>query len=214
MATVVVDLSMSLDGFIAGPGDDPEHPLGERGADRIFAWYQAGGDPVHGDGRFRPADPDRALVEEMFEGSGAIVTGRRTYDIAGGWDGTFPINAMPIFVVTHEPPDEVPAGESTITFVTEGVEAAIGQAREAAGEGVVGLSGARVAQQAIRAGLVDELRLHVAPLLLGDGVRLFEHLGDEAVALELVEVIDSPRVTHLRYRVRSGETMSHANGGA
>ena len=193
MAIVVVDLSMSLDGFIAGPNDHAERPLGERGGERIFAWYQSGDAAIGGDPRFRPQGVDRKVVEEMFQTAGAIVTGRRTYDIAGGWDGTFPIKALAIFVVTHDVPRKVPVGESTITFVTEGVESAVAQAKAVAGDGVVGLSGASIAQQAIMAGLVDELRLHVAPLLLGAGVRLFEQLGDEAIELEAIDAVHRPQ---------------------
>ena len=201
MATVVIDMSVSLDGFVAGPNDGHEFPLGERGGERIFDWFQAGGEPIGGDPRFRPAGADRPIVEEMFATSGAVVSGRRTYEIAGGWGGTFPVNAMPVFVVTHVPPADPPVGESRMTFVTDGVESAIRQAREAAGDGVVGVSGASISQQALQLGLVDEIRLHVAPILLGDGVRLFEHLGD-AIELELVSVIDGPGATHVRYAVR------------
>ena len=201
MATVVIDMSVSLDGFVAGPNDGHEFPLGERGGERIFDWFQAGGEPIGGDPRFRPAGADRPIVEEMFSVSGAVVSGRRTYEIAGGWDGTFPINAMPVFVVTHVPPADPPVGESRMRFVTDGVESAIRQAREAAGDGVVGVSGASISQQALQLGLVDEIRLHVAPILLGDGVRLFEHLGD-AIELYLVDVIDGPGATHVRYAVR------------
>ena len=206
MAIVVVDLTVSLDGYVAGPNDGPEHPLGERDSERLFDWYQAGGEPIRGDRRFRPAGADRRVVEEMFETSGAVVAGRRTYDIAGGWGGTFPINAMPVFVVTHTPPEDPPVGDSAMTVVTDGVAAAVTQAREAAGEdGVVGVSGASIAQQALDGGLVDELRLHVAPVLLGAGVRLFEAL-DRPIGLDLVEVIDGPGATHLRYSVRRDRT--------
>ena len=201
MATVVIDMSVSLDGFVAGPNDGHEFPLGERGGERIFDWFQAGGEPIGGDPRFRPAGADRPIVEEMFTTSGSVVSGRRTYDIADGWGGTFPINAMPVFVVTHVPPADPPVGESRMTFVTDGVESAIRQARQAAGDGVVGVSGASISQQALQLGLVDEIRLHVAPILLGEGVRLFEHLGD-AIELELVDVIDGPGATHVRYVVR------------
>jgi len=201
MATVVIDMSVSLDGFVAGPNDGHAFPLGERGGERIFDWFQAGGEPIGGDPRFRPAGADRPIVEEMFATSGAVVSGRRTYEIADGWGGTFPVNAMPVFVVTHVPPADPPVGESRMTFVTDGVESAIRQAREAAGDGVVGVSGASISQQALQLGLVDEIRLHVAQILLGDGVRLFEHLGD-AIELQLVDVIDGPGATHVRYAVR------------
>jgi dihydrofolate reductase len=201
MATVVIDMSVSLDGFVAGPNDGHEFPLGERGGERIVDWFQAGGEPVRGDPRFRPAGADRPIVEEMFATSGAVVSGRRTYEIAGGWGGTFPINAIPVIVVTHEPPADPPVGESRMTFVTDGVDSAIRQAREAAGDGVVGVSGASISQQALQLGLVDEIRLHVAPILLGDGVQLFEHLGD-AIELDLLDVIDGPGATHVRYAVR------------
>ena len=110
------------------------------------------------------------------------MTGRRTYDIAGAWGGSGPIPGIPVFVLTHRVPKQVPQGESRYTFVTDGVECAIAQAKAAAGDRDVSLMGASVAQQGIRAGLVDEIQIHLVPLLLGGGVRLFEHLGPKGVA--------------------------------
>jgi dihydrofolate reductase len=130
-----------------------------------------------------------------------VVTGRRTYDIANGWDGNGPLPGLPLFVVTHRVPERVPIGESRYTFVTEGVPAAIEQAKAAAGDRYVSLMGSSVPQQALRAGLLDEIQIHLVPVLLGGGVRLFDRLDPGGIALETMQVVDSPGVTHLRYRV-------------
>src|SRR5262245_58781970 len=203
MTRVSIDMSISLDGYVAGPEDGPEFPLGKRGGERVFAWFQ-GGEPVAEQPMFSPAGAvDRQVVDEMLGIDGAVLTGRRTYEIANGRGGSFPINAMPVFIVTHQPPPDadVPKGDSTITFVTDGVASAIEQAKAAAKDGVVGVSGACIAMQALDAGVVDEIRLHVVPVLLGDGVRLFDHLA-ESVELEPVEVREGPGATHLTYRVK------------
>jgi dihydrofolate reductase len=201
---VIIDLSMSLDGFIAGPGDDRTHPLGTRGGEHIFDWYFSGTEPDPHAAMFKPEGANRRVVDEMFETTGAILTGRRTYDITSGWHGTHTINGVPVIVLTHRVPEDVPSGKSEFTFVTAGIEDAVAAARAAAGPKNVGVSGASAAQQCIRAGLVDELYLHVSPVLLGAGVRLFEHLGDEAIALEKITVVNAPRVTHMRFRVHRG----------
>jgi dihydrofolate reductase len=212
MARVMVDLSISLDGFIAGANDGLRQPLGEGGM-RLFNWYFDGDTPsphhrsAAGRGLRVPPyslSPGSAGVfEEIVESVGAIVTGRRTYDIAGAWSGNGPIPGRPLFVVTHHVPEDVPAGASEYTFVTDGVESAIAQARLAAGERYVGLMGSAVPQHCLRAGLVDEIQLHLVPVLLGAGVRLFDHLGAGQIELEPLRVVDSPGVTHLRYRIRS-----------
>jgi dihydrofolate reductase len=129
------------------------------------------------------------------------VTGRRTYDITNGWHGNGPLPGLPLFVVTHHVPKHVPQGESRYTFVTDGIATAIEQAKAAAGEKYVSLMGASVAQQCLRAGLLDEIQIHLVPVLLGGGVRLFDQLGRENIELETVRVLDAPGVTHLRYRV-------------
>jgi dihydrofolate reductase len=210
MAKVIVALTMSLDGFIAGPNDGPEQGLGEGGM-RLFDWYFDGDTPIPqyqaAAERGVPTPPfqldkaNAAVFEELIDGGGAVITGRRTYDITNGWGGNGPLPRLPLFVVTHRVPDEVPRGESRYTFVTDGVESAVAQASAVAGDKYVSLMGASVPQQALRAGLLDEIQIHLIPVLLGGGVRLFDHLGAGSVELELLKVVDGPGVTHLRYRV-------------
>jgi dihydrofolate reductase len=207
---VIVDLAMSLDGFIAGPNDGAELPLGEGGM-RLFDWYFDGDTPSRyyeaAASRGVPVPPFRLssssarVFDELVESGGAVVTGRRTYEIAGAWGGNGPVPGLPLFIVTHSVPASVPRGESTYTFVTDGVESAIAQAKAAASDRDVGLMGSAVPQQALRTGLLDEIQVHLVPVLLGAGVRLFDHLGTDRVDLEIVRVVDSPGVTHLRYRV-------------
>ena len=202
MSKVVISLSMSLDGFITGPGDGPGAGLG-KGGERLFDWYFSGTDPHPRYPMFRPQGADRTAMERIFDSMGAALTGRRTYDIANGWGGSHPVGAIPIVLLTHRPPADPPQGRSSLTVITEGLEAAVEAAKRLAGENAVGVSGADVARQCLRAGLVDELWLAVAPTLLGDGVRLFEDLRPP-IDLEVLEVLDGPRATHLRYRVRDG----------
>lgn len=202
MSKVVISLTMSLDGFIAGPNDDFDHPLGTRNGMKLFDWYTSGTGPaVHGDARFRPKGSNQEVVAEMFASAGASLSGRRTYDIAGGWNGTHPVNAIPVVVLTHHAPKNPPQGRSKFTF-TDDLEKAVRVAKEAAGDKDVGVAGASVAQQCLKAGLVDEIYIHIAPMLLGDGVRLFEHLGDDSIELEFLNAITTPEATHLRYRVK------------
>ncbi|HEX7132456.1 MAG TPA: dihydrofolate reductase family protein [Iamia sp.] len=192
---MTIDLSVSVDGYIAGPGDGSELPLGE-GGQALFTWMGAGTEPMGEGGFLRPAAASRPVVEEWIAGAGAMISGRRTFDIAGGWADGHPIDA-PIFVVTHDPPTEG-RWSPRVTFVPEGVEAALAQAREVAGDGSVSACGASIAQQLLQLGVVDEIQLSVAPVLLGGGVRLLDHV---AAPLEQVRVIVSDGVTHLRYRV-------------
>lgn len=199
---VYVDLSISLDGFIAGPGDDPTRPLGE-GGEALFAWM-SGGPPLEGvDERIAgPPEASRVVVEEWTTRCGAIVSGRRTFDIAGGWADGHPID-VPIFVVTHEAPT---TGDWSpqVRFVDDldhGIELAL----KAAGDRDVSVCGADIAQQLLRAGRLDRIHVSVTPILLGDGVRLFDHLDRAPIALEQQRVIASDGVTHLRYGVVQAE---------
>jgi len=210
MAKVIVALTMSLDGFIAGVNDSPEQGLGEGGM-RLFDWYFNGDRPIPqyqaAANRGIPVPPFKleqssaAVFEELITTGGAVVTGRRTYDITNGWDGNGPLPGLPLFVVTHRAPDQVPRGESRYTFVTDGVESAIAQAAAAAGDRYVSLMGASVPQHCLRAGLLDEIQIHLVPVLFGSGVRLFDHLGADHIELDLIKVVDAPGVTHLRYGV-------------
>jgi dihydrofolate reductase len=198
MGKVIVGLSVSLDGYIAGPGDGMDSPLG-RGGERLFTWMGAGPESNRLDRFLCPPDASLPVVKAWQTECGAGISGRRTFDIARGWKDGHPIDA-PIFVLTHEVPTE---GEWSpqVTFVTEGLDRALELAQEAAGDRYVSLSAADVAQQALRAGKLDEIELSLAPCLLGGGVRLFDHLGGEPIDLEQIGVICSDGVTHLRYRV-------------
>jgi dihydrofolate reductase len=150
---------------------------------------------------FKLSGSSAEVFEDLIDSGGAVVTGRRTYDIAGAWGGNGPLPGLPLFVLTHNGPQHVPEGESRYTFVTDGVESAIAQAKAAAGDRYVSLMGASIPQQCLRAGLLDEIQIHLVPVLLGAGVRLFDHLGSDNVELETIRVVDSPGVTHLRFRV-------------
>lgn len=198
MGKVTLGLSMSLDGYIAGPDDGYEHPLG-RGGERIFTWMNNGPESVRQNQWLAPPEASLPIVQGWAENTGAMVTGRRTFDIAGGWKNGHPIDA-PIFVLTHTPPTE---GEWSprCEFVTEGLEKAIELARAAAGDKDVSIGAASLAQQALRAGLLDEIEVSVTPYLLNGGVRLFDELGDAPIDLEQIAVTPSDGVTHLRYRV-------------
>jgi dihydrofolate reductase len=202
MGRVSTGLSISLDGFIAGPNDGPERPLGE-GGERLFAWY-SGGDTEYRlpgtDMVFEVSPQSAELLREAHSKMGAFVTGRRTFDIANGWGGNPPLG-VPTFVVTHTVPQEWVYEGSPFTFVTDGVEGAVEQARAVAGDRDVAVGAASIAQQCIGAGLLDEIHVDLAPVLLGDGVRLFELPGAGPVELESTRVIEGGGVTHLTFRV-------------
>jgi dihydrofolate reductase len=202
MGKLVADITMSLDGFITGPGDAPGAGLGE-GGEALHNWVMGGPWRYDGDHPFAPADVDRAVLEEVMGSIGAGIIGRRMFDITGGWGGNPPggPNAR-YFVLTHSVPREWAERQSPFTFVTDGIDSALSQAREVAGDKEIGIGGgANVIQQYLAAGLVDELRLHLAPLLLGAGKRLFDNLGDKTIELQQTRVISSPYATHLYYTV-------------
>lgn len=202
MTKVVIDMTMSLDGFVAGPGDGKEFPLGKNDGRRLFDWYFSGKESYRNE-LFRP-EPGANLdqVKLLYEESGAFIFGRRTYDITNGWDGAHPVNNAPVFVLTHVPPaaHTVPIGPSKLTFVTDGIASAIRQAKAVAEGRDIKLGGASPGQQALKAGLCDEILIHLAPYVLGGGVRLLDHL-DSPVRLEKLSAVDGPHATHLRYRV-------------
>jgi len=176
---------------------------------RLFDWYFDGDTRRYQEAAsrgvsvppFTLSSSSAEVFERLVESGGAVVTGRRTYDIAGAWGGNGPLPGLPLFVLTHNVPEQVPQGESQYTFVTDGVESAIEQAKAAAGDKYVSLMGASIPQQCLRAGLLDEVQIHLVPVLLGAGVRCFDHLGSENIELETIRVVDSPGVTHLRFRV-------------
>jgi dihydrofolate reductase len=201
MGEVIVDLSMSLDGFIAGADDGARSPLG-RGGEALFTWMGAGPERNRVEARLQPPDASAPIVDEWVTRTGAMLSGRRTFDIAGGWADGHPIDA-PIFVVTHRAPTSG-RWSPQVRFATDGLDRALASAQEVAGDRVVSVAGASLAQQLLAAGRLDAIQVSVAPVLLGAGVRLFDHLGGP-VALEQVRVVPSDGVTHLRYRVvRSG----------
>jgi dihydrofolate reductase len=200
MAKVVIDLSMSLDGFITGPNPTLDNGFGV-GGERLHEWLFEGTEPVRDNEFFKPLEASREVVEHMVERTGAMLIGRNLYDIVNGWDGSHPIKGVPVFVLTHQAPDTIPQGTSPITIVTDGLESAVQQAKAAAGEKEVVVHGASMTHQLLDAGLADELMIHIVPILLGDGTRLFEHLSTAPINLEIVTTVEAPRVTHLRYRV-------------
>ena len=204
MSKVVLELSMSLDGFIAGPNDSPENGLGD-GGDALSKWYSSGDTdfPVPGtDMVFKISRASAEFLRPSWLNIGASVAGRRTFDIAHGWGGNPPGGAdAPHFVVTHTIPQEWIKPGSPFTFVTDGVESAVRQAKDAAGNKNVDLMGASIAQQCLKAGLLDEIQIDLAPVLLGGGVRLFDHLDTAPIELEPLAVVQGLGVTHLRYRV-------------
>jgi dihydrofolate reductase len=199
MGRIICDLSVSLDGFVAGPDDGPQNPLG-RGGEALFAWMTGGPEANRMGPWFTPPDASKVVMDEWLHESGAIISGRRTFDIANGWKHGHPID-VPIFVMTHKPPTE---GEWSprVSFVTGGIHEALDKARAVAGDKYISLSGASPVQQLLKLGLLDEIQLHVTPLLLGAGVRLFDHLGG-SVPLDQLRAIESVGVTHLRYRVHN-----------
>lgn len=202
MGNVVVDITTSLDGFIAGPNDGPEVPLGE-GGERLHQWVYdlASWREPHGleGGK---TNRDSEVLDEALSTTGAVVVGRRMFDNAKGWGDNPPFH-KPVFVLTHEAREpEAKEGGTTFTFVTDGIESALDQARAAAGDKDVSVGGgANTIQQCLTAGLLDEIQIHIAPMLLGGGIRLFEHLGTQQIDFEPTRVIESPAVTHLRFRV-------------
>jgi dihydrofolate reductase len=203
MGSIGMGLTMSLDGFIAGPNDGPEHPLGEGGM-RLFDWYSAGDTDYELPGTemvFRVSSQSADLLRDAHGKMGAFVTGRRTFDITNGWGGNPPLG-VPTFVVTHATvPQEWVYEGSPFTFVTDGVESAVERVRVVAAGKDVAVGAASIVQQCIRAGLLDEIRVDLVPVLLGDGVRLFDHLGAEPIELEPTQVVEGSGVTHLTFRV-------------
>lgn len=197
MGTVYSRFSTSLDGFIADPADQ---------VGPLFDWYNNGDVEVRPPGypiTFRMSAASARYWEETAN-EGAFVTGRRLFDYTHGWGGNPPMGS-PTFVVTHRPPPEdwPPHPDAPFTFVTDGLESAMEQAKAAANGGDVGVAGANLAQQCLRAGLLDEVRIDLIPVILGQGIRYFDNL-DENIELEDPQVVQGNRVTHLRYRVKRG----------
>jgi dihydrofolate reductase len=185
MGNVVIDMSMSLDGFIAAPNDTPEQGLGEDGM-RLHNW----------------AFDDPSVFERVYgnlvEETGAVIMGRRTYNNSiQEWGGKGPLGETPCFVVTHKAPS---SADPVFTFVTDGIESALAKAQEVAGNKRIGLMGANVDQQFLAAGLVDEIRIHLVNVLLGAGRPLFDRLP-QRIELEQTGLTETDGVAHLEYRV-------------
>jgi dihydrofolate reductase len=213
MGRLTCDISISLDGYVAGPDPDLEQPLG-RGGEQLHEWafgLRAWREPHGLEGG--EEGPDSELIDELLAGRGATIMGRRMFSGGDGpwesdpnadaWWGDDPPFHHPVFVLTHhEREPETKDGGTTFTFVTGGIEEALELAREAAGDQDVHVpGGAQVVQQYLRAGLLDELQVHVVPILLGGGVRLFDGLGPDPPQLESAGVVASPNVTHMVFRV-------------
>src|SRR5687767_3644073 len=201
MGNVVFNMTISLDGFVAGQNDGPENGLGD-GGDALFKWYFSGDTeiPISDGNMVLKVSPQSAkLLKEAMGNYGAGVWGRRTFEIAHAWGGHPP--GSPAYIVTHSVPQEWVYEGSPFTFVTDGVESAIRQAKQAAGDKDVVICTASILQQCLNLGLMDEILIDVAPILLGKGVRLFDHLDIKPSELERIRVVDAPGVTHLGFRV-------------
>lgn len=201
MGKVVFNMTMSLDGFVAGPNDSPENGLGD-GGDALFKWYFSGNTEISvgsGSPVLKVSPQSAKILKEAMRTYGAGVWGRRTFDIARAWGGHPP--GTPCFIVTHTVPQEWVYKGSPFAFVTDGIESAIRQAKKAAGDKDVVVCTASILQQCLNAGLMDEIHVDVAPLLLGNGVRLFDHLSIKPIELESIRVIEAPGVTHLGFRI-------------
>lgn len=191
MGSVVSDMSLSLDGFIAGPKNDDQPERELAALDRLHDWM------------FPPKGNFQEIEGERFKDVGAVVMGRRMFNLGEGPWGNDPPFHVPVFVLTHHAREPlVKQGGTTYIFVTEGIESALAQARQAAGrKNVIVLGGANAIQQFLRAGLLDEMLLHFVPVLLGEGIRLFEQVGEEHIELEQVSVVEAHGVTHVRFHV-------------
>jgi dihydrofolate reductase len=188
---VTSEISMSLDGFITGPNVRVGNGMGD-GGDRLHDWmFDA------------KTKTDAAIVDEIYESTGAVLMGKGMFEVGFEPWGDPPPFGMPVFVVTHEEREPLPMqGGTTYTFVTHGIEAALELARAAAGDKDVGIwGGASILRQYLQAGLLDEMQIHLIPVLLGDGVRLFEDLDPEGIELRRARSIETPSATHLRFEV-------------
>lgn len=192
MTKLIADMSMSLDGRIATPDDD---------ISRLTRWFFSGDVEVAPGAPFKTSENSAKLLREALGSVGALIGGRRYFDLADGWGGRHPMG-IPVFILTHEPPADWPA-DSTIHFVTDGLESAVEQARAAAGGKDIGIATPTVVRQCLDAGLLDELQVNLIPVVLGEGLPFFD--GAREVSLEGPEVIEGQGVTHLRYRVAAAD---------
>jgi dihydrofolate reductase len=194
MASVIANMSMSLDGFVADPSDS---------VDLLFGWYFTGTVPVKtADQRltFQLSDASAKHMRKVQESVGAVICGRRLFDVAGGWGGQHPMG-VPAFVVTHEAPGDWNRPDAPVTFVTDGVASAVEQAKATAGDKSVAIASADVTQQCLSAGLVDAIQVDLVPVLMGEGIRFFDKLAGTPVVLDDPDVVAGTGVLHLYYLV-------------
>ncbi len=193
MSKVIFDISISLDGFMTASNPRPEEPMGD-GGQRLHEWAMSDEDTR-----------SREVLDAERNAAGAMISGRRTYDTSVAWwgaDGPSGAARLPLFVVSHSEPEETPAG-GVYTFV-DGIESALHEAKATAGDKNVSvMGGAEIGQRYIRAGLLDEILIHLVPVLFTSGTRVFDHIGETHIRLETAEVIEAPAATHLRYDVLS-----------
>lgn len=184
---------MSLDGFVAYRSDE---------VGSLFDWYQNGQVAVQApDGMtFHVSEASARHLRDLHTNVGAAIVGRRLFDFTGGWGGTSPLGC-PVFVVTHSVPEGWPRAGAPFTFVTDGVDSALAQAKAVAGEGLVEVSGPNIIQQCLNAGLIDEVRISLVPVLLGEGIPMFANLKNPPIELEGPTVVEGAGVTHLCYRI-------------
>jgi dihydrofolate reductase len=191
MGRLVLYMSMSLDGFIAGPGDTNDNPFGT-GGQRLHKWLGRGEDG------YRPGDEPSQTVFDEAMSTGAVITGRRTGDFTGYWGGDHH-DGVPIFVPTHSAPAGTPPGG--VHFVTDGIASCAAQAKAAAGDRDVLVHGAYTARECLRARVLDVMEIQLIPVLFGHGRLLFDELGPDHIELRLVRSLESPHALHLRYEV-------------
>jgi len=197
MTPVVTALSVSADGYIAGPNDGPGNPLGDGGL-RLFQWYTDGDTQSAFYPDFKLSAASARVFDEGAAAVGAVIAGRRTYEISNAWGGRGPLPGVPLFVLTHTAPENAPTADPPYTFVS-GIEEAVEQAKQATPDGkAVALMGSAAVRQALAQGLLDQITLHQVPVLLGGGVRLLDEI---AADLRLTSVTDAPGVTHLTYEI-------------
>jgi dihydrofolate reductase len=197
MSATVLYMSMSLDGFVAGPNESVDNGLGDDG-ERLHEWIFAGAPTAHGGVPARPEGVNGEIMDEVMA-TGAVVAGRGTFEPAKGWGGDHH-DGVPIFILSRSQAGDEVAEWPLVTYVGD-VETAMARAKEAAGDKDVLVHGVGTAQLALAAGVLDEIQIHLVPVLLGEGRRLFEHLGADHIELEPIRVLDGAGVTHLRYRV-------------
>ena len=190
MGKVTANVSMSLDGFITGPNVNIENPMGDNG-ERLHEWM------------FPPKGNHEEIAVDMFKNVGAVIMGRQMFNLGEEPWGSNPPFHLPVFVLTHEPKEKVvKEGGTTFIFVTDGIESALGQAKVVAGDrDILVAGGADADQQFLKAGLLDEIQIHLIPILIGKGTRLFNDPSAEPIELETTRVIESPGVTHLQFRI-------------